>query len=185
MEEPDFRVRVRRHRAPRLSVIVLDSSGSMGALRRMSVAKGVAHRLIEESYVKRDSVALIAFRGLSAEVVVPPTRSYVRVLEAIDRLPTGGRTPLASALASLLVMGRRFRAKNRRGVVKAALITDGKANVPMAGPIREELERLALALRESKVDLEVYDTRPNVSFDPSPSYIDLIARLAGAQVYRC
>lgn len=185
VEEPDFRVRVRRHRAPRLSVIVLDSSGSMGALRRMSVAKGVAHRLIEESYVKRDSVALIAFRGLHAEVVVPPTRSYVRVLEAIDGLPTGGRTPLASALASLLVMARRFRAKNRRGVVRAALITDGKANVPIAGPLREELERLAIALRGSKVGLEVYDTRPSVGFDPSPSYIDLIARLAGAQVYRC
>ncbi|RLF15498.1 MAG: magnesium chelatase [Thermoprotei archaeon] len=185
IDEEDYRVRVRKHRAPKLSVIVLDSSGSMSVMRRISVAKGIAHKLIEDSYVKRDSVALITFRGSRAEVTVPPTRNYRRILEAIDSLPTGGRTPLASALSDLLLLAKRFRAKYRRCMVKAFLITDGKANVSMTGRLKEELERLALAIKESKVDLDIFDTRVDGAFDPSPSYVDLVAQLAGASVHKC
>ncbi|RLG19190.1 magnesium chelatase [Nanoarchaeota archaeon] len=185
IDEEDYRVRVRKHRAPKLSVIVLDSSGSMSVMRRISVAKGIAHKLIENSYVKRDSVALITFRGSRAEVTVPPTRNYRRILEAIDSLPTGGRTPLASALSDLLLLAKRFKAKYRRCMVKAFLITDGKANVSMTGRLKEEIEKLALAIKESKVDLDIFDTRVDRVFDPSPPYLDLVAQLAGASVHKC
>ncbi|MGQ9468618.1 MAG: ATP-binding protein [Nitrososphaerales archaeon] len=93
IRDDDFRVRVRKHHAQKLSVIILDSSGSMGFLMRTSIAKGIAKELITNSYRKRDAVALITFRGNSAEITVAPTRRYEAIIEALKALPTGGRTP--------------------------------------------------------------------------------------------
>ena len=59
----DLRVRVRKVRAPTLTVLMLDSSGSMAALKRISVAKGVALKIVEEAYIRRSPVSLIVFRG--------------------------------------------------------------------------------------------------------------------------
>ena len=183
--EEDIRVRVRKCRAPRLIAIVLDSSGSMGILKRMSIAKGIAQKLTEGSYVKRDFIALIAFRGQRADVIVPPTKKYEAVLRALEELPTGGRTPLPAALQALLAMARSFKMKHRDAAVKAILITDGKANVPLSGNVEEDLRALAAALAKNGVELEIYDTRPPVAFELAPSYISLIAELSGATVYRC
>jgi len=180
----DVRVRVRKSRAPRLTVLVLDCSGSMGVMRRMSVAKGIVRSLTEESYRRRDYVALVAFRGADAWVAVPPTRRYEDVLEALDKLPTGGRTPLPSALQQLLALARAFRMKHRDAVVRGILVTDGKGNVPLHSSVEEDVRRLAAALAESGVRLEVHDARPPLAFDPAPSYVELIAELTGAPVYR-
>ena len=182
IEPEDVRVRVRKSRVPRLTVILLDSSGSMAVMRRIRIAKAIGIRLVEQSYAKRDNLSLICFRGTEAEVVVPITRQYSKVVEALRGLPTGGRTPLSSALYKLLVLARCFRMKNRNGVVRAILITDGKANVPMYGrPIKEELEMLSTAIRRSGIRCEIYDTRYGLDF--SPSYIDLLAELLNAPVY--
>ena len=185
IEDEDIRVRVRRARAPRLIVLVLDSSGSMAALRRISLAKGLAWKLVEDSYVKRDMVSLIVFRGSRAEVVVKPTRRYNDLLEALDKTPTGGRTPLSSALSTLLTLAREAKMKSRWLTVKGILISDGKANVPLGySDIESEVIALAQALKREGVDLEIYDTRPRVAIDPSPSYVDDIARITGAKVWK-
>jgi len=184
VDEEDIRVRVRKCRAPRLIAIVLDSSGSMGILKRMSIAKGIAQRLIEESYVRRDFITLITFRGQQAELTVPPTKRYEDVLRALDELPTGGRTPLPAALQSLLTVARIFRMKHRDAAVKAILITDGKANVPLNRSVEEDIRALVGALTRNNIKLEIYDTRPPSDFELAPSYINLIAELSGASVHR-
>jgi len=51
--------------------------------------------------------------------------------------------------------------------------------------LKEEIEKLALAIKESKVDLDIFDTRVDRVFDPSPPYLDLVAQLAGASVHKC
>jgi len=184
VEEEDLRVRVRRARAKRLCAILLDSSGSMAAMRRIGVAKGVAMNFVKNAYVKRDELALICFRGARSEVLSPPTRRYQEVLGMLDGVKTGGRTPLPSALHDLAAMAKIFRGKHRNAVVTGILVTDGKANVSMGGNVREEVERLCRVLRRMGVRLEVYDTRVPEVIDPAPSFIDLIAELAEAEVRR-
>ncbi len=177
-------MRVRRARAKRLCAILLDSSGSMAAMKRIGIAKGVAMNFIKNAYVKRDELALICFKGAKSEVLVHPTRRYSEVLRLLDEVRTGGRTPLPSALQDLVVMARTFKEKYRNAAVKGILVTDGRANVPLGGDIREEIEGLCKKLKRIGVKLEIYDTRPLGVMDSAPSFIDTIAELTDAEVYR-
>jgi magnesium chelatase subunit D len=103
-------------------LFVVDSSGSHAAHERMRVVKGAVAGLIERSLRRRDEVAVIVFRGESAEILVAPTSDVATVLAALEYLPTGGRTPLAHALelANELVTSETL----------LLLVTDGRANVP-------------------------------------------------------
>ncbi|GAB6100964.1 ATP-binding protein [Thermococcus atlanticus] len=180
----DVRVRVRRAKAPTLWVLLLDSSGSMAVKRRISIAKGIAEKLVENGYTKRSKMALIVARGKQAEVFVPPTRNYWEVLERIESVPTGGRTPLSSALYNLLLLAGRERMKDKSLKVRAFLITDGKANVPLSGKkIKDEIIELAKALRKKDIELSIYDTRGG-GISPGVSYLHLLEKAANAKVYR-
>jgi len=184
VEDEDVRVRVRRARAKRLCTILLDSSGSMTAMRRIAIAKGTAMDFVKNAYVKRDELALICFKGLRSEVLAHPTRRYGDVLRLLDEVKTGGRTPLSSALCDLLLTAGTFKEKHKNAVVTGILITDGKANVPLRGDVKEEIEDLCRVLKRMGVKLEIYDTRPQGAIDPAPSYIDLVARLTEAKAQR-
>jgi magnesium chelatase subunit D len=106
-------------------LFVVDSSGSHAARERMRAVKGAVAGLIERSLRRRDEVAVVVFRGESAEVLVEPTSDVAAVTAALEYLPTGGRTPLAHALelASQFVTPETL----------LVLITDGRANVPYGG----------------------------------------------------
>ncbi|WP_456394474.1 ATP-binding protein [Thermococcus sp.] len=180
----DVRVRVRRAKAPTLWVLLLDSSGSMAVKRRISIAKGIAEKLVENGYTKRSKMALIVAKGKQAEVFVPPTRNYWEVLERIESVPTGGRTPLSSALYNLLLLANRERMKDKSLKVRAFLITDGRANVPLSGKrIKDEIAELAKALRKKDIELSIYDTRGG-GISPGVSYLHLLEKAANAKVYR-
>ena len=87
--------------------------------------------MLAECYIRRDTVAVIAFRNSSAELVLPPTRSLVRAKRCLAGLPGGGGTPLAAALASVATLARQSR---RRGETPTLVIlTDGRANVGRSG----------------------------------------------------
>ncbi|MBB5341632.1 AAA family ATPase [Tunturiibacter gelidoferens] len=103
-------------------LFVVDSSGSHAAHERMRAVKGAVSGLIERSLRRRDEVAMIVFRGESAEILVAPTSDVATALAALEYLPTGGRTPLAHALelAKELVTPETL----------LLLVTDGRANVP-------------------------------------------------------
>ncbi|MEM6727359.1 MAG: magnesium chelatase ATPase subunit D, partial [Pseudomonadota bacterium] len=73
----DIHLKRFEERSDRLLIFTVDASGS-AALARLAEAKGAIELLLSEAYARRDHVALVAFRGISAEVLLPPTRSLVQ-----------------------------------------------------------------------------------------------------------
>ena len=78
-------------------------------MQRLAEVKGAIELLLVDCYVRRDSVALIAFRGKTAELVLPPTRSLARAKRVLAGLPGGGGTPIASGLEAALALADRVR----------------------------------------------------------------------------
>lgn len=134
----DLQERVRKPRTGTRYLLVIDSSGSHAAQQRMRAVKGAVRSLLTRSFKREDEVAMIVFRGTSAEVVLEPTQVLPDALAALEYLPTGGRTPLAAAL------------DRARGYLTPAtvliLLTDGRANIPLHGgdPWREALDAARL-----------------------------------------
>ncbi|MCL6606526.1 MAG: VWA domain-containing protein [Geminicoccaceae bacterium] len=125
------------------TLFLVDASGST-ALHRLAEAKGAVELLLAECYVRRDRVALLAFRGKGPEVLLPPTRSLARARRELSALPGGGGTPLAAALDAGLALALALR--RREEVPIAVLLTDGRANIARDGtPGRERGEADALA----------------------------------------
>jgi magnesium chelatase subunit D len=155
----DLRVKQFRSKAGALFCFAVDASGSM-ALHRMRQAKGAVQTLLQKAYVNRDRVSLIAFRGADAEVLMPPTQSVELAQRALDLLPTGGGTPLASALLLAQTVAAQARA---RGILQTVLIllTDGRANVSLRekGDVRAELQQIGRHIAESSLQVVVVDTQ--------------------------
>ncbi|MGI8587865.1 MAG: VWA domain-containing protein [Chloroflexia bacterium] len=128
----DLRWRTPEAPAGVLFVLAVDASGSM-ARNRLGPAKGAALLLLERAYLRRDRVALIGIRGPEAGLLLPPTRSSARARRLLESLPAGGGTPLASALALGLEVAVRA-GPGGYGHTLLVLLTDGRANVPLAAP---------------------------------------------------
>jgi magnesium chelatase subunit D len=139
----DFRITQFKRRSESAMIFVVDGSGS-SALHRLAEAKGAVELLLSDCYIRRDQVALIAFRGQSAELILPPTRSLARAKRALSALPGGGGTPIAHALDAA---GTLAHGLQRKGLVPmVVLLTDGRANIARDGkPGRERAEADALA----------------------------------------
>ena len=135
----DFRIRRLVRPAQATTLFVVDASGS-AALARLNEAKGAVELVLADSYVRRDEVALIAFRGHEAEVLLPPTRSLARARRALADLPGGGGTPLAAAIEAATRLGQAIAARGR--TVSILFLTDGRANIARteaADPVTDAL----------------------------------------------
>lgn len=126
----DIRIRRYEDRSDRLLIFAVDASGS-AAVARLSEAKGAVELLLAQAYAKRDQVALIAFRGTGAELLLPPTRSLVQGKRRLAALPGGGGTPLAAGLQAALSLSELSRGRGLSPML--ALLTDGRANVGLDG----------------------------------------------------
>ncbi|WP_017669597.1 magnesium chelatase subunit D [Blastomonas sp. AAP53] len=139
----DLRIRRFEERAEALTIFAVDASGS-SALARLAEAKGAVELMLAQSYVKRAQVALIAFRGTSADLLLPPTRSLTRAKKVLGELPGGGGTPLALGLSAAAELAETQAARGRTPFV--AVLTDGKGNIDRNGqPGRAQAGEDALA----------------------------------------
>ncbi|MGB7431887.1 MAG: VWA domain-containing protein [Ahrensia sp.] len=112
------------------AIFAVDASGST-ALDRLAEAKGAIEQLLAECYVRRDQVALVAFRGLRSEVLLEPTRSLVRAKRSLTGLPGGGPTPLADGLRAGVELA--VKAKRRGQSPLLVMLTDGRGNIALDG----------------------------------------------------
>lgn len=111
-------------------IFAVDASGSAAA-HRLAEAKGAVELLLAECYERRDQVALVVFQGAQATLVLPPTRSLVRARRELSRFPTGGGTPLPSALKLVGELSIGIRRAGHTPLL--CLVTDGRANVDRDG----------------------------------------------------
>ena len=167
---PTLRYKQLSRKSGRLFILAIDASGSM-AINRIRQAKGAALSLLKQSYIKRDRVAIVGFRGTSAELLLPPSRSMIRARRVLDSLEVGGGTPLTAGLVRSLEVVKRERSN---GETILLIFTDGNANVAagsngratgaeLRAGRREKIERelagLGSALGKAGVKVFVVDTQ--------------------------
>lgn len=189
----DLRLKQYKDKAGVLFIFLVDASGSM-ALNRMREAKGAVTQLLQQAYIHRDKVALVAFRGNNAEILLPPSQSVELAKRSLDKLPTGGGTPLAAALLTGLELSEQAR---RQGLGKTVLvlITDGRGNVLLKedetggnlsketrkSRTAQEVQQLAGKLAASGVAGVVLDTQTN--FLSKGEAAQLARTLGGRYIY--
>jgi len=171
----DIRVKQFQETSDRAIIFVVDASGS-AALARLAEAKGAVELLLSQAYARRDHVALIAFRGDQAEVLLPPTRSLVQTKRRLSGLPGGGGTPLAAGLKMALELAELSR--NKGLTPSIALLTDGRANVDLSGAANrttaaEDATLMARAIRMRGTTGLVID----MGNRPTQSLCDLAAQM--------
>ena len=158
----DFHVTRYKQRSATTTVFVVDASGS-SALNRLAEAKGAVELLLADCYVRRDQVAVLAFRGKGAELLLPPTRSLVRAKRSLAGLPGGGGTPLASGIDAAAALAASIARRGETPIV--VLLTDGRGNIARDGsPGRaragEDVQMAARQFRAASLRALLIDTSP-------------------------
>lgn len=171
----DLRTRRFLQHGGTLTIFAVDASGSQ-ALHRMAEVKGAVETLLGDCYVRRDQVALIAFRGTAATVVLPPTRALARARRCLAGQAAGGGTPLASGIDMAALLGLSAILRGRDALV--ILLTDGRANISRDGrpdrPLaRQHAAASALAFRRAGLRSLLIDTGPR----PERQAADLAGRM--------
>lgn len=181
LRSDDVRVKRYRSKAGVLFCFVVDASGSM-ALNRMRQAKGAVQHLLQQAYVHRDRVALLAFRGNTCDVLLPPSQSVELARRSLDVLPTGGTTPLAAALLGCIDIAKHARS---RGIMQcvAIFLTDGRGNVSIqpGTDVGTETAVLATAVANEGIKSVVVDTQR--SYLSRGEGRKLASMLAGEYIY--
>ncbi|MEL7489148.1 MAG: magnesium chelatase subunit D [Pseudomonadota bacterium] len=174
----DLHLKRLKARAETIVIFVIDASGS-SAMHRMAEAKGAVELLLSDCYTRRDHVALIAFRGEGADLLLPPTRSLVRVRRSLSALPGGGSTPLAAGVAAAAALAETEKRKGKTPFV--VFLSDGRGNIALDG----EADRAAAAIDASSVARRFKEFACSVLFfdtskRPNPGAAALCKEMGGA-----
>ncbi len=130
LRKDDIHVNRYEDRKESTTIFAVDASGSQAA-QRLAEVKGAIELLLNDCYVRRDQVALIAFRGQHADALLPPTRALARVKRSLRALPGGGGTPLAAGLDAARELALSEARHGRDATI--VLLTDGRANINREG----------------------------------------------------
>ncbi len=183
LESQDLRQKIRQRKAGNLIVFVVDASASMDAEQRMIATKGAILSLLRHAYVRRDKVALVAFSGRTARVVLRPTSSVDLAERRLERLTIGGTTPLTHGLLTGLKLIKTERLRDPQVYPLLVLISDGRGNISLFGeePLLEA-QRLAAQIKADAVRAMVIDSTRD--FGHQPGHLrGRVASLYGAYAF--
>jgi magnesium chelatase subunit D len=162
VRKQDFHVTRFKQVGQTTTLFVVDASGS-SALNRLAEAKGAVELLLADCYVRRDRVAVLAFKGKTAELLLPPTRSLARAKRSLAGLPGGGGTPLATAIDAARELADQIKRRGETPII--VLLTDGRGNIARDGtPGRVQANEDALVaarqIRFARLTSLLLDTSP-------------------------
>ncbi|MDZ4180135.1 MAG: magnesium chelatase, partial [Coriobacteriia bacterium] len=124
----------------------------------------------------------VSFRGDNADVVLAPTASVELAQLRLKSMPTGGATPLAAGMLRAIELLEAEIRRETAVIPWLVLITDGRANVGLAGGLgSEDARAVAAKARAAKINTIVLDTG---SGPLSASGARDIARSAGGDYLR-
>ena len=164
----DLRRPVRARKQGRTVVLAVDTSGSMGTQSRVAAATGAVLGLLADAYLRRDQVALVAFRGDEATEALAATQSVELARARLADLPTGGATPLGHGIAMAFDVARRAVDKGSTPLV--VLLTDGRATGDPGA--LDHAREAARSLAGSGIEVVVLDA------EDGPTRLGLAAELA-------
>ena len=125
------KVRIRRKSS--LIVFLVDLSWSMAVTRRLDSTKKAIATILNKVYQFRDDICLITFQGENAAVIIPPTHSVTLAERAMENIPIGGKTPLASGLTLAYETMHREEKRYTKDNIFLILLSDCDGNVPVNG----------------------------------------------------
>ncbi|BBA52830.1 putative magnesium chelatase [Fusobacterium varium] len=159
IKKEHIRVKVREKRTGASILFVVDSSGSMGVKKRMEAVKGAIMSLLKDAYEKRDKVGMVSFRRDRAEELLPITRSIDLAQKKLEKLTTGGKTPLAEGIAKAYTIMKNEIRKDKEIVPLIVFLSDGKGNFSVSGkdPVKESIE-MAEKIKNDGIRVIVIDT---------------------------
>ncbi|MBT3921095.1 MAG: VWA domain-containing protein [Nitrospina sp.] len=158
IEPNDLRFKRRISGRKELHVLVVDTSASMGTLQRLSYAKGLMQRILKNGYQKKNYVAVVGTRGNCAQVVLKPTRNFMKIDQVMDSIKAKGKTPLLHAIDSALNLVESFHKQNKFLTNLLVVISDGKVNVPFRNSMNEDLNWLGKRIKKLSLNNFVVDS---------------------------
>ena len=165
IEPNDLRFKRRISGRKELHVLVVDTSASMGTCQRLSYAKGLIQRILKNDYQKKNYVAVVGTQGDRANVVLRPTRNFMKIDEVMDSIKAKGKTPLLHAIDSALSLVESFHKQNKFLTNLLVVISDGKLNVPFRSSVTEDLNWLGKRIK--KLNLNNFIVDSNQKFNRS------------------
>lgn len=179
IDRSELKQKVRTRKVGASIVFCVDASGSMGSANRMQAAKAAILDLLVDAYQRRDRVALVSFRGESAEVVLAPTASVELANLKLKGIPTGGSTPLAAGMLRALDLVDSERRRSPDIVPWLVLVTDGRGNVGLEGGVgSDDARRMATRMAAERIHSVVIDTAGGPGANSAAREL---ARAAGAE----
>jgi magnesium chelatase subunit D len=158
----DIRKKVRLSRGAGFILFLVDASDSMGASAQLAAAKGAVLALLQAAYIRRDRVALIAFRGQEARILLPPASSVQLARKKLERLSSGGATPFADGLLKAWKLIRSEKLKNASLQTVLVIVSDGGANAALVpgGNMIAEIRGLGNRVKAEGIRTVFVDTNP-------------------------
>lgn len=149
----------------------------------MIAARGAVIGLLTGAYQRRDQVALIAFRGERAELLLPPTGSIALARERLRHLVIGGATPFSDGLQRAQRLIESSQRRDSVLVPKLVIVSDGEANVPLiaGADVLDELWQTVTALTGMEIRAVIVDTSSAVG---GSNTLQRLAELLGGSYQR-
>lgn len=117
----------RQQQQQRLTVLVVDASGSTLRHRALASIKGVVAALLNQAYLQRQQVALITFSGSEATILFSAARA-LKVNDALlAAIKGGGGTPLKQAIKEADQLLLKEKKKHPQQQQSLIVLTDGRS----------------------------------------------------------